>query len=326
MKRNLLKSFIIIISVLLITPYFAISQNEKEKKVNIKTVKEIDGEKVVKDTTFAIKSKNYKEDFFNGFALYDGSDSVSEVKVNVKVDRSGKKKNQKVLILQGDKSNSYVWSDSADTLNYLDENGEETVIFLDDIKMEFEGIDSEKLRNEMEIVRKNLEDLKIEFDTEKVFFTEDMVGLEVLAELKELESLKELDNIKELENIYITTHDIPGNEYYDRDFYFFNSSDRVSEKELRDAGIKNMPDRLVVESIDLNINGGVVKLDFSTKDKINPKIVVYNYFGERVYSGKPDYDNGIYSTVIDLSKKQKGTYYLQITSKKSSQTKKLNIN
>jgi len=95
--------------------------------------------------------------------------------------------------------------------------------------------------------------------------------------------------------------------------------------ELRDAGIKNKADRLAIENINLNIDDGVVALSFSLKTEGSPKIVVYNFFGDKVFSGKPELMNGNYELKIDLSTKQHGVYYLQIVQKNRSFTEKLKL-
>jgi hypothetical protein len=107
---------------------------------------------------------------------------------------------------------------------------------------------------------------------------------------------------------------------------FFEMDDnRVTDKELRDAGIKNKPDRLDIENINLNIDDGVVDLSFALKTEGTPKVVVYNFFGDKVFSGKPELMNGHYELKMDLSTKQHGVYYLQIVQKNSSLTEKLKL-
>ncbi|PLX03839.1 MAG: hypothetical protein C0595_05600 [Marinilabiliales bacterium] len=104
-----------------------------------------------------------------------------------------------------------------------------------------------------------------------------------------------------------------------------NYSGKASDIELRDAGIKNKPDRLNAQNINIEIENGMVMLSFSFKGEKTPKIFVYNVFGDKVFKGKPELIEGSYQIIIDLSSKQHGTYYLQLISGKSSLTEKLKI-
>ena len=99
----------------------------------------------------------------------------------------------------------------------------------------------------------------------------------------------------------------------------------VTDEELRDAGIKNKPDRLVLDEININNEDGVIDLSFSLSEEGTPKVVVYNIYGDKVFSGKPELMNGKYQIKMDLSKKQYGTYYLMIVSGNSSKTTRLKI-
>mgnify|MGYP000630955696 CR=1 FL=1 len=85
----------------------------------------------------------------------------------------------------------------------------------------------------------------------------------------------------------------------------------VSDKELRDAGISNKSDRLDVEDLNIDIVDGVVDVDFIVLSEGALKVTVFNYFGERVFSGKPELMNGKYTIKMDLSTKQHGVYYMQ---------------
>lgn len=102
-------------------------------------------------------------------------------------------------------------------------------------------------------------------------------------------------------------------------------SSKVSDIELRDAGIKNKPDRLDVKNMNIDVDGGIVKLAFSLKGEKTPRIIVYNVFGEKVFKGKPELIEGNYQIKIDLSNKQHGTYYLQIVSANTSVTEKFKL-
>jgi hypothetical protein len=66
-------------------------------------------------------------------------------------------------------------------------------------------------------------------------------------------------------------------------------------------------------------------LSFSKTEEGTPKVTVYNVYGEKVFSGKPELMNNKYEIKMDLSKKQFGTYYLQIVVAKSSKTVRLEL-
>ena len=51
-----------------------------------------------------------------------------------------------------------------------------------------------------------------------------------------------------------------------------------------------------------------------------PKVTIYNFYGDKVTSVKPELLNGNYSFKVDMSNKQHGTYYIHIVSKDSSIT------
>ncbi len=89
-------------------------------------------------------------------------------------------------------------------------------------------------------------------------------------------------------------------------------SQKVTDIELRDAGIKNKPDRLNAKNINLEVDGGIIDLAFTLKSEKTPKVIIYNVYGDKVFKGKPELINGNYQIKIDLSTKQHGTYYLQL--------------
>ena len=155
--------------------------------------------------------------------------------------------------------------------------------------------------------------IRIELDGEKII---------MLNELGELDELLELSELSELQNIVIDIPDGPDFHGYHKFDYHSNT---ITDKELRDAGIKNKVDRLDVSNININIDNGVVDLIFKLASEGTPKIIVYNYFGDKVFTGKPELMGGEYTIKIDLSKKQYGTYYLQIIQKDASLTEKLKL-
>jgi len=102
-------------------------------------------------------------------------------------------------------------------------------------------------------------------------------------------------------------------------------SNKVSDIELRDAGIKNKPDRLNVTNIEIDIDGGIVNIEYTLQKEKTSKVIVYNVYGDKVFKGKPEVIDGNCKIKIDLSSKQHGTYYLQLVSGNSSLTQKLKI-
>ena len=97
------------------------------------------------------------------------------------------------------------------------------------------------------------------------------------------------------------------------------------EIELRDAGLKNKPNRLDAEEMNINIDNGVVDFSFKTQVEGSPKIAVYNVYGDKVFSGRPELMNGTYEIKMDLSQKQFGMYCLQVVIKNASFTERLKL-
>ena len=230
MNKVIIKAVIATLLLVISLPVDAISQ---EKKVHVKTVKVVDGEKVVNDTIFVVKDGEDEDEIVKTITWVSDDDSEGVVTVEVDID-----------------------TDS-------------------DFDKDYDKGDHRKV-----IIMKSGDD-------------GDMHVSHGEKEYKYVIEVKEDDN--------------------------------VSDKELRDAGIKNKVDRLDVNEYNLNVDDGVVDLDFSLKTEGDPKLTVFNYFGDKVYSGKPEMMNGKYVISIDLSNKQHGTYYLQVVQKNSSFTKKLKL-
>jgi hypothetical protein len=90
----------ILILVALIIPFYAISQEtQKEKTVTIKTVKNINGQEVVRDTTFTIKEGENVETVTKSITWID-ADGEGEKTFDVVVDTEGdaSSQNEKVII------------------------------------------------------------------------------------------------------------------------------------------------------------------------------------------------------------------------------------
>lgn len=132
-----------------------------------------------------------------------------------------------------------------------------------------------------------------------------------------MEGLEELKNMQ-----FITVPDAPDAPEF---MFFSEGSGKVTDVELRDAGIKNKQNRLAIENIELKVDDGLIDLYFKLKSDGNPKVTVYNVYGDKVFSDKPEVMNGQYSTRINLSEKQHGTYYIMIVDGNSSRTEKVKI-
>jgi len=304
------------------------TDKKTEKKVRIKTVKEENGKKVVFDTTFTITG-----DMDDIHLEKYGIDSDGEdVSVEVTVDSDGNmEKSKNVFIIKDKDGNVEITSDGKKSFSFsntdgehpgiikwIDEDGNEKII---DVNSHMKDFDID-----MELVQKELADAQREIHFSQQEFQDKLENIDEIIELKhlkELEKLGQLDELRELQFVGIPdapdVPDAPG-------FVFFSDNHgRVSDIELRDAGIKNKPNRLGVENIDIDIKKGMVDLYFKLKNDGNPKVIVYNVYGDKVFSEKPEKMNDQYSIRINLSEKQHGTYYIMIVDGNSSKTEKIRI-
>ena len=322
MNKLIINAIIASLALLIFIPVTGLSQ---EKKVKVKTVKVVDGEKVVLDTVYTVKDDEDEKEILKTFTWVSEDDSLGvmtiDVDVEAEVDNDGHKK---VVVFKSSNDGNVTMNHNSETSKYVikvdeDEDGEHKVYIFDG-DGDFHGVDMDELHDELEEHREHLKNIKIELDGEKIIMLEE---LEELKELKELELLVELD---EFENINVVIPEIP--EFHgDHDFFIHNyhGDDFVTDEELRDAGIKNKTDRLDVEDFNINNRDGVIDFDFKLKTEGAPKIIVFNYFGDKVFTGKPEMMNGKYVIKIDLSTKQYGTYFLQVIQKDSSFTKKIRL-
>ncbi|MCF8378337.1 MAG: T9SS type A sorting domain-containing protein [Bacteroidales bacterium] len=72
-----------------------------------------------------------------------------------------------------------------------------------------------------------------------------------------------------------------------------------------------------------NPNEGKFTLEFTTKDKNDTHIQIFNTSGEKVYREKIKNFEGKYKGEIDISQEKAGTYFLQITQGKKVSTRKI---
>ncbi len=354
MKKIIINSAIAIIALAIIFPITAFSQEKEKKKFHVKTVKVIDGKKVVTDTTFVLKDGENEGDIVKQITWVGEGDSIGTMTLDIDVDSDFDGDGEKVIIMKsGHHGSKFITKDGEKkyTIKVIgDEDGEENVFFYDDFDFDVDmnKEEVERLKIIMKEHGDNMKDICIELDDEKLVMLkeleglkdmeghekiimlkelhnlEELEGLEKLEMLKELEHIEHIEGIEDIEIIMPDFHNsIPEhNEFY---FHHDHGHNSVSDKELREAGIKNKPDRLVVKDFDMDVNDGIVDLDFVLATKGTPKINVFNYFGDKVFSGKPEVMNGKYVITIDLSAKQHGSYYIQVVQKNSSFTKKLRL-
>lgn len=295
---------------------FPMSVSGQEKKVHIKKVKEVDGKKVVIDTVFVVTGDENEKEMIKEFVWVSDGDTnktiTLDIDADIDIDEEG---NKTVIIYKGD---------GADDKNVFYFNGEDSDIDEDMII---------EMHVTMDELRDNMEDIRIDLDEEKIIIIKELENIESLKELEHFElmdhlaELEELEELHELQNIEFIMSDMD----FSPDHHEFwvehhgNYHGKVSEKELRDAGIKVKANRLDLHDYDIDIDNGVVDVEFEIEGESSPKVTVFNFFGDKVISGKPEIAGGKYSIKMDLSTKQHGTYYLQITNKDSSITKKFSI-
>lgn len=327
MNKPVIIAIIATLVMMISFPVNVLSQ-EKEKEVKVKTVKMVDGKKVVKDTTFTVKDGENEPDIIRTLSWVSEKDSAGYITIDLEMDSiGGKDGHNNVFIFKsgkdGGKKYKYFFSD--DDLK----DCEHSIQVLEDFDFEFDESKLKEIELKLAEHKDKLHDMRIKFDGENLVMLKELEKIKEFEELENLEEiieLKHLQKIKEFENIDIH---IPEISYFPNHHDYFIDShhmhDNVSDKELRDAGIKNKPNKLELTDYDITIDDGVVGLSFVLVSEGTPKITVFNYFGDKVFSGKPELMNGKYVIRIDLSAKQNGVYYLQATQKNSSFTKKLRI-
>ncbi len=348
MKSNLMLTFFLIALV----PFVSIGQEEvkeKKKEVRIKTVKVEDGKKIVKDTTFTVKSGDEVKDVMKTIAWVDENDSTKTIRVDVEVDSDhGGEKTAVVKVIEGEDGEVNVFTIDSDHKGHKmivkSKGGHHNVWHSKDaddnevtydIIMEMDAdhdfdFDKEAMEKEMKVIKLHLDEannVMLE-ELESIEEIKEVIVLKELEQLKELEHLEDLKELKEME--FHMAHPSSGSKHKaffhgDGDFVFYEDCHGVSQKEMRDAGIKSKPDKLEVEDFDMNISKGIVDLEFTLKTEGAPKVVVYNYFGDKVFSGKAEMIGSVYKISIDMSAKQDGKYYVQLVQKNRSFTDKFSL-
>jgi len=337
MNKFISNAIIASIALLIFLPITGYCQ---EKKAHVKTVKVVDGDKVVSDTVFIVKDDVGEKEIVKTFTWVSNDDSDSTVIIDLDIDSDiDFDSEKKWVVVKSEKDGNVKMTHDNKSKKYViridkDDKGERNVYMFDG-DGDYNIIDRDELHDQLEEHKEQLKNIKIELDGERIIMIEELEGLEELKELKELEvlveledleelkELKELEVLAELDEIKNIKIDIPeGNEFFIHEFHY---SDNVSDKELRDAGLKNKADRLEADNFNIDIDNGIVDIEFTLKTEGDPKVAVYNYFGDKVFTGKPEIMNGKYTIKMDLSTKQHGTYFLQVVQKNSSFTKKLRL-
>ncbi len=323
MKKLLSLSLITLLGGLIVmsTPIRAQENKKVEKKMRIKTVKEVDGKMVKMDTTIIITDDMNPEELEALGINYHGD----ETKMTVFLDSDGNKTTKKVVVVNG--SDVHVTGDDSDVhyfhsdgskgtaiIKWTDEEGEEMTF---DIDMEMEsGLEG------LEEIRKELEVEIHVVDGERIIIMKELEGLEDEMKNIELEVFAELGEFDELRDFNVKVIGAP---HHPNAFFIEEHSHKVSDIELRDAGIKNKANRLDANEMNLNVDNGVVDFSFKTKTEGTPKVTVYNVYGDKVFSGKPELMNDTYEIKMDLSQKQYGMYYLQVVIGNASFTERLKL-
>ncbi|PLX11622.1 MAG: hypothetical protein C0598_07645, partial [Marinilabiliales bacterium] len=225
--------------------------DKKEKKVKVKTVRVEDGKKVVFDTTFTVTGDS--EDIH--LEKYGIDTKGEDVSIEVSVDSDGNvSKSKNVYVIKDKDGNIEVNTDGEKTysfttgvgdhkgiIKWVDDDGNEKVI---DLSSELKDIDIQ-----MEIIQKELENANHEFEVSHEIMLKDLESLDEIKELKVLAELENLEGLEELKNMKFMT--APAAPHAPEFMFFHEKSGKVSDVELREAGIKNKPNRLAFESIEL---------------------------------------------------------------------------
>ena len=318
MNKFIIKVVIAMLALVVLLPMAGYSQ---EKEMRVKTVKVVNGEKIVTDTIFIVTDD--EDEITKTMSWVMDTDSVRTVTMDVDTDIKTEDGKQIIIVTKGS-DGSVVTSHGDKEMKYVikikeDNEGEQKVIIIEnDSEMILHDGDMHKFHDDIEETKT----IRIELDGEKIILLEELDDLGALVELKELEALGELSKLK---NIVIDIPDSFEFHGYHKTGFHDSHSNVVTDKELRDAGIRNKVDRLDVSNININIDNGVVDLEFKLASDGTPRIIVYNYFGDKVFTGKPELLGDEYAIKIDLSKKQHGVYYLQVIQKDASLTEKLRL-
>lgn len=370
MNSNLKIQAILLLAFFMSLPFALLSQEEvkKEKKVTVKIIKEVDGKKIVRDTTFTVYGDEDVKEVVKTFTMKIDSDSSGTDTIDVMVDVDMDEdvewttdKGKKVIVMSKSGDHDMEFYNESENIKVItiDKDGKKKVIVTSGsphghkkvMKFKSGGGENEEIvivsphgkqHKSVKWVDENGEEYEYDFDMED--FHHDMANMKaemkemeihimdeeghLHEELIELEVLRELEELGELKNMEVmVVPPRPPKPHGAHVYHDFNRSRsrgmEVSDKELRDAGIKNKADRLELDEININKDDGVIDLSFSLSEEGTPKVIVYNVYGDKVFNGKPELLNNKFETKIDLSKKQHGTYYLMIVVGSSSKTMRI---
>ncbi len=367
MKNIIQIQTILMLAFFLSLPFALLSQEEtKEKKVRVKTVKEVNGEKIVTDTTFYVSGDDDVKKVVKQMSITADGDSTANVMIDVMVDvesdndwesDSGKKViiikrgspdgdhevilKSKIIVIDGDGDDEHVMvyphCGHKKVMMFKSGDGDEEIIIVspgsqhkvvkwrieDDEDFDFDyDLDMEHFEEEMAEMDAEMKEMQIVIMDEQGRLHDEIIEIEHLSELKHLE---ELEHMKNMEVIVMPSEHHFAPPPHGDFMWNHEGSMEVTDKELREAGVKNKPDRLELDEINIDNEDGVVDLSFVLGYEGTPKVAVYNIYGDKVYSGKPELMNNKYQIKMDLSKKQHGTYYLMIVLGNSSKTMRLKI-
>jgi hypothetical protein len=332
----------LLLSFFITLPYFLFTQEEEavDKKVRIKTVQEKDGETIVKDTTFTVTDEDEVKKYVQQFTKDPEGDSTATIMVDVMIDADedfdGHAGHKKIIIKKsGDDDEEVIYVPHGSGHKVMtfksDDGDEEKIIIMGPhgkrkvIKWKSDGgdvyeydydfdIDMESFHKDMAELNEEMRELQIRIMDEQGHLHDELI---------ELKHLEELERLKEIE--VIVAPPAPHEPFFHDNTWTIRKGPEVTDEELREAGIKNKPDRLELDEIEVLKEDGVVDLSFKMMEEGNPRVEVYNIYGDKVFSGKPELMNEKYEIKMDLSKKQYGTYYMQIISGNSSKTLRLKL-
>gem|GEM_PF-870118 len=333
MRYNVRIQMILFTLLFVSLPFFLMSQAEGKnvRKVRIKTVKEGNGKKIVKDTTFIITGDGDVNQMLENYTA-DETDSTGNIFVNVSVDTdeddTGHIEKKIVVIKKGDGDEHVrmIKVDSGMVSVFKREEANKPMHSVmrfntDDSNVVFVVVPNNKYKN-LHWKSNDGKSYEYEFDLDQDDLNEQMQ--ELAQQLQGLEQLKDLESLDQLKDLDLDFDYAPLPPEHHHDYRFKDThSNRVTDVELRDAGIKQKPDRLDPENMNVDNDDGMVHLSFSLHQEGNPRVIVYNVYGDKVYNGTPQFNDGGFETTIDLSQKQHGTYYLMIILKNSSKTIRL---
>lgn len=267
----------------------------------------MDGDAKVIETTkaFTIIKNDDSEDSKSEYIIYSGDDVVYDT------DEKGKK----VIVSKSSSSESYTWN--------ITELKEANVIVLNhDITIDTDakadvkiiGDEDDDVQISEIVIKKGEGDCKtieVFVDGDEFNGDEKMVELEEILEGKG-EKVK-IIKYKTGEGKFVVKAEIMDCELSE------DEQQKANEIGLKDES------KLELEKFKLypNPTEGLFTIEFEIKSKANTVLKVYNEEGKSVYSGKIKKSEGLYSKQIDISKEDKGIYFIRIIQGDKSVTKKV---